>query len=501
MFKFNNMKNIYLFYFIIAILILFSFTFNIEISHSQSNKMGTESESSITSYLDALFKAPLLISQAFVVGVSFIHSFLFIIMIKTEHIFFNNNNKNNHNFFLSLLFDNKLFLIIIIVSGALILSMSTILIVFQAYILSFDLDFNLLSTFTILLSSSVGNVFIIKLIASIFIIALSISHYYISKRFRNQLLPIIEENKSYQELQEQNYIKEKLKNQKISLIFCITILIFGSINLFSNSIQSHNAAVNLFPNLAISADWLHFIMVSIWLGGLFYISLIISQLFIKENLLVNHHHHHNHNQIKPSIKYSKDLVIIQFILLTILRFSFIAVISLSVIFITGLYMAVLHLQQPISLINSIYGNILILKLFLVFSMAFLGGYHHLQIPKLINKKNEKSQLNQVLYLKKFNKTLKIEYILGISIIFISSFLTITDPPHHQSHNMDTPTKNHYEDTITQHTTNIDNQRNNLFNKAFPLIAFTISILIIILMILFLKRSWTNLKLYKNEKLI
>lgn len=164
-------------------------------------------------------------------------------------------------------------------------------------------------------------------------------------------------------------------------------------------------------------------------------------------------------------------------------------------------MAVLHLQQPTSLINSIYGNILILKLFIVFSMAFLGGYHHLQIPKLINKKNQKSQLNQVLYLKKFNKTLKIEYILGISIIFISSFLTITNPPHHQSHNMDTSTMNHYEDTITQHTTNIENQRNNLFNKAFPLIAFTISILIIILMILFLKRSWTNLKLYKNEKLI
>jgi hypothetical protein len=248
MFKFNKVKNIYYFYFFISLLFVFLISFTIvEISYGQSSSIETESETSITSYLDALFKAPLLISQALVVGVSFVHSFLFIRMIKKESIFFYNNNKNYHSFYLSFLFDNKLFLIIIIVCGTIIVSMSTILIIFQAYILSFDLGLDLSSTFIILLSSSVGNIFIIKLITSVFIIALGILHYYICKRFKNQILTIIGDNKSTQEQQEQNYIKQNLKNQKISLSFCITILVLGSINIFSNSIQSHSAAVEFFP--------------------------------------------------------------------------------------------------------------------------------------------------------------------------------------------------------------------------------------------------------------
>ena len=137
-------------------------SFNIiEISYGQSATFETESETAITSYLDALIKAPLLISQALVVGVSFVHSFLFIrIMKKEPTIFFN----NNENFYLFGLFNNKLFVIIIIVCGVIILNMSTISIVYQASLLSLDLGLDLWSTFIILLSSSVGNIFYNKTI-------------------------------------------------------------------------------------------------------------------------------------------------------------------------------------------------------------------------------------------------------------------------------------------------------------------------------------------------
>ncbi len=61
----------------------------VEISYGQSTTF-EESEIAITSYLDALIKAPLLISQALVVGVSFVNLFLFIRIMKKESIFFNN---------------------------------------------------------------------------------------------------------------------------------------------------------------------------------------------------------------------------------------------------------------------------------------------------------------------------------------------------------------------------------------------------------------------------
>jgi copper transport protein len=38
---------------------------------------------------------------------------------------------------------------------------------------------------------------------------------------------------------------------------------------------SHSNALKYFSSLAVSIDWLHFIAISIWIGGLFYISTTI----------------------------------------------------------------------------------------------------------------------------------------------------------------------------------------------------------------------------------
>jgi copper transport protein len=446
----------------------------VKISYGQSTTF-EESEIAITSYIDALIKAPLLISQALVVGVSFINLFLFIRIMNKESIFFNNYQNPKHLFILDIL-NNKLFVTIIITCGTIILNMSTILIIYQASLLSFDLGLDIWSTLMILLSSSVGNIFSIKLITSIFIIVLGVLYFYIDKKFKIKILKTEQENKQKQG----NPKKQKLKTQ-IYLIFCLAILILGSINIFSNSIQSHNAAVNFFPYVAISVDWIHFMMVSIWVGGLFYISLNLSRkLFNKEK--VSTQSPFTHSQYASSL---------QFYLSTILRFSIIAVISLGIIFITGLYMGVLHLQQPSSLFNSTYGNILIAKLVVVFSMTILGGYHHFRMPILFNKKSEKTEVKQFQILKRFNRSLQIEYILGISIIFISSFLTVTSPPQHESHNMDMMSMNPYGDSDMQKMTDVN------FDQSFSYIAFLLSILIAILIILFVKRSWINLKLYNQ----
>ena len=133
-------------------------------------------------------------------------------------------------------------------------------------------------------------------------------------------------------------------------------------------------------------------------------------------------------------------------------------------------MGVLHLQQPSSLFNSTYGNILILKLLVVFSMAILGGYHNFRVSILTNQKIEKmTQINQLQNLKRFNKSLKIEYILGIGIIFISSFLTVTSPPQHESHNMNMTPMIPLEQSDLQEMTNTDNQSNYPFDTSFSFI--------------------------------
>ena len=485
MIKLNIFKDVYNFFsnldiiLVLFLLLIIVWSF-FGISYGQ-NTISEESEITITSYLDAIIKAPLLISQAFIVGVSFVNLFLFIWNLK-KAIFFDNNSNNSKVFLFDIL-NNKLYVTIIIVCGFIILIMSMISIIFQSYILSFDLGLDSGSTLIILLSSSVGNIFTIKLITSILIIITGITYFFIDKRYRTKILKLEQKNK-----QEQEKAKKQKLNTRIYLTFCISILILGSINIFSNSIQSHNAAVDFFPYIAISVDWIHFMMVSIWVGGLFYISLNLSRnKFHKENVL-------NLSQGRSPITNPSSAYSHRFYLLTILRFSIIAVISLGLIFITGLYMGLLQLQQPSSLLNSNYGNILIVKLLVVFSMAILGGYHHFKISILFNREKEKMDISQQQKLKKFNKTLKIEYILGICIIFISSFLTITSPPQHESHNMNLISMNQYGDSDIQKFTDGNNQ---YFDKTFSLIALAFSILIAILIILFVRRRWITLKLFNQ----
>ena len=475
--KVNKLERLSYFFFILTVSIIFlslipSFYIFVETSYGQITTMESESETAaITSYTDAIIKAPLLIAQALIVGITFVHSSVFIPIIKKDSIFFNNNNEN---FIWSSLTNNKQFIIIIIAGGAIILNMSTILIVYQASLLSSDLGLDLSSTLSILLSSSVGNIFIIKIVTSTIIIILSILYYYIAKT-----------KGRWKYKEKQNIKHQKIKTIKVSLTFCILILILDSINIFSNSIQSHSAAVSFFPYIAVSVDLLHFMMVSIWVGGLFYISLISRKLLIK---VPNPQH--------SSISFPNSTNMHLFLSI-ILRFSIIAIISIGTIFITGLYMGLLHLQQPSSLLNSSYGNTLIVKLLLVFPMALLGVYHQFRLHKLINQKIWIQVNQQLQKLKIFHKSLKIEFILGIGVIFTSSFLTIMSPPQHDEiHNMDMeawlPTEQ------SDLTKKIINSQNYLFDQSFSFIVLVLSISIAISVIFFTRRSWLILKVYNQN---
>ena len=476
MIKVYKLKRLSYFFFILTISIIFLFlilSFNTLVGPSYGQlTIESNSETVITSYTDAIIKAPLLIAQALIIGVTFVHLSVFIPIIKKDSVFFNNNDEN---FIWPFLVNNKQFIIIISVCGAIIFNMSTILIVYQASLLSSDLGLDLSSTLAILMSSSVGNIFIIKMVTSTIIIILSILYYYIAKT-----------KGRWKYKEKQNIEHQKIKNIKISLTFCILILILDSINIFSNSIQSHSAAVSFFPYIAVSIDWLHFMMVSIWVGGLFYISLLISRkLLIKVP---------NPQQYSKSFQNSTRT---HLFLSIILRFSIIAIISIGTIFITGLYMGLLHLQQPSSLLNSSYGNTLIVKLLLVFPMTLLGGYHHFRLHKLINQKMLIQVNQQLQKLKIFHKSLKIEFILGIGVIFTSSFLTITSPPtHDEFHNMDMEALHPSEQSDL--TKKITNSQNYLFDQSFSFTVLVLSISIAISVILFARRSWLNLKAYNQN---
>jgi hypothetical protein len=128
-----------------------------------------------------------------------------------------------------------------------------------------------------------------------------------------------------------------------------------------------------------------------------------------------------------------------------MNFSFISIIALCVIGISGLYLGYVHLQDLNSLFSTSYGQILILKLGLAFPLILIGRYNQLKIFKFAslvsnlvknidNKNNpaesyfQQHQENRVMLYKAFSRSLKIESILGISVLIVASFLSVNSPP-------------------------------------------------------------------------
>jgi hypothetical protein len=111
--QFTILKSIYNFFsplniLLVLLLFLISAVNIFETSYGQSTILEIESETTITSYLDALIKAPVLISQGLVVGMTFVNSFLLVWIMKKESIFFNNNDNERFSFLLALFTINYL---------------------------------------------------------------------------------------------------------------------------------------------------------------------------------------------------------------------------------------------------------------------------------------------------------------------------------------------------------------------------------------------------------
>ena len=130
------------------------------------------------------------------------------------------------------------------------------------------------------LSGPSGIEWIMRSITSLIVIASAVGYYCIINR-NTKKLPIgtvdidSPQNNLERKDKEEHISSNKKARPNLTSSFLYVALIAGSISIFSNSITSHNAGVHFLPSLSISLDWLHLMAVSIWVGGLFYMSAIL----------------------------------------------------------------------------------------------------------------------------------------------------------------------------------------------------------------------------------
>ncbi|HEX2068072.1 MAG TPA: CopD family protein, partial [Nitrososphaeraceae archaeon] len=377
-----------------------------DVSSSSGSEYHPQTEA-VTSTYDGLLKVPLIISQAAIVGGVFNHIFFQRVLNRIDTKYRINIENNN-------LQSQKKFFIILVSCGITILVTGTSLIYLQAFSLSIDLNTDATTTFTILTSTDVGTVWILRIITASIIIASSFLYYILEKmkiKKKRRIVPSAEED--HHDIQI-----EKKRSSGISKISLYAIIIAGAICIFSNSLVSHNAALTFLPSLAISMDWLHFMAVAIWVGGLFYISAVLLDIIKTAAEAKVKFENYSSTSIR-----SDKIESAYFLALLLPHFSVIATISLGIIGITGLYMAWIHLHTAEALFDSPYGNILIIKLSAALPMVILGAYHLLKLHHSLVEvasmsintegRNKKSPLlnsvnnNSLDIYAKFRKTIRI----------------------------------------------------------------------------------------------
>lgn len=344
----------------------------------------------VTSTVDALLRWPVIVSQAAIVGG------IIAYFVLQRSLFNSSNDANQFSFDLTL-FAKKRF-VLILIGGALSIAISgTALVFLQASNLDTagGSDQYLSTVRSLIFDSPAGTVWTLRVATSTIIIALALMYLVQVKK------------------------KATTLHRRSTSAILLAILVAGATSIFSNSMLSHNSAVTFLPSLAVFSDWLHFMAVSAWVGGLFYFSAVLLFAIKSDNA--------------GNTAYNLSLILP--------RFSLLATASLGIIGVTGVYMAWIQLHTLDSLFYTQYGINLIIKLSAALPMILLGAYHQVKVHKNIvllasigsKKKGSTSPSNTISNtangtVSKFGKTVKIESLIGIAVLFAASLLTITSPP-------------------------------------------------------------------------
>ncbi len=394
----------------------------------------TASTEAVTSINDAILKSFVIISQVAVLGIVFNYFFFSRFLSKKRGISSNilNESKEQNIYYYSRTL-KKVSSIVILCCISIII-FSTCIILLQSYQLSQNLDLDLYSAFDILFTTSVGQVWLLRIVTSLVIIAMMIISYFVFRIGGKTNQGNNDDSNKITSSKTHNF-----RNNKLNQMFIFIVMVLASINLFSNSMVSHSNSLSSLSTFAVPMDWIHFMAVSVWIGGLFYLSIILLK-----NLKPVDYDDTKSNSINPLSDISNNIMSVHSISISLMNFSFIVIIALCVIGISGLYLGYIHLQDLNSVFNTSYGQILILKLALAFPLIFIGRYNQLKIYKYTSLvanlvKNlgnnttyegisNQYRENRIKLFRRLNTSLKIESLLGITVLIVASFLSVTSPP-------------------------------------------------------------------------
>ncbi|TRZ80472.1 MAG: hypothetical protein D4R90_01895 [Nitrosopumilales archaeon] len=218
------------------------------------------------------------------------------------------------------------------------------------------------------ISTKFGNMWVLRMIASTILFALTITVYFKSKKSTNLL---------------------SRKYLGILSVVSFTVL-------FSTSVISHGAATGKIIPLVL--DFFHNVFASLWIGGIIYIAFVIMP--------------HLRQITNSSLGLSTVSLLIP-------RFSTLVITVLGAVTITGPFLLYAIEGNLAVTLASFYGKVLIIKLVLAATMITLGAYDHMFVSNkayLAISNSTTQTIHTKSILDNFHKSVKIEAVLGIALI-------------------------------------------------------------------------------------
>ncbi len=173
--------------------------------------------------------------------------------------------------------------------------------------------------------------------------------------------------------------------------------------MLTSSLNSHSSAVGAAATLI---DWAHFMAIAVWVGGLFALALLMPPAL---------------STLAPAARYNLAAGLIP-------QFSPLAMASVGVLFVTGVYLTWLQVGSPAALVETLYGRSLIVKVTLFVVLVALGGLNQRFIgPRLARATQGADEAGAERSTRAFWRAVSIEAILALVVLLVAGMLTALSP--------------------------------------------------------------------------
>ena len=185
------------------------------------------------------------------------------------------------------------------------------------------------------------------------------------------------------------------KKKTLSKKSQIAMLAVSLVLISTTSLIGHGAASGQTAPLVL--DYIHNLVAAVWIGGIFYFVFTLLPTF---------------SQLKESNKEKMSLVLIP-------RFSIAFIIAVGIVIITGPTL-MWFLESDVGVITeSVYGQLIILKIAIAAAMVGLGGFFQFKVQKNAEKNFSSGKISVH---KKLKRTLKVDAALGIILLGVVALL-------------------------------------------------------------------------------